>query len=200
MLTLPPALLDLIHRLARMPGTGPRSAERIALGLLRWNQSELTQLAEALVNATARVTDCPSCGALSQDEALCSVCADSMRDSSQLCVVEGALDAVALERGGGFSGRYHVLGGALSPMRGILPEDLRIDALLRRIPAEGVTEIIVATNASPDGEATALYLKQELEGTGVRMTRLARGLPSGAQLDYADSATLQSALENRTEL
>jgi recombination protein RecR len=200
MLTLPSALQDLIHRLARMPGTGPRSAERIALGMLRWDSAEIAALSEALVTATGRVTSCPNCGVLSQDEALCTVCADPLRDGTLLCVVEGPLDAIAIERGGGFGGRYHVLGGALSPMRGVLPADLRIKELIERLPREGVREVIVATNGSPDGEATALYLKEELAGAEVRMTRLARGLPSGGHLDYADAATVQSALENRTEL
>ncbi len=165
------------------------------------------------------MTPCPQCGCLAQDGEACAVCADGLRDARVLCVVETALDAVALERGGSFDGRYHVLGGALSPLRGVLPEDLRIAELLARVRDEGVREVIVATNASPDGEATALYLKQELlalgeagggEDAGVagagapltppRITRLARGLPSGAQLDYADAATLHSALEHRTEM
>jgi recombination protein RecR len=226
MLNLPPALTELIHRLSRMQGVGPRSAERIALALLDWDSVELGALADAIGEAAARVTPCPRCAALSQDGALCAVCDDPARDAQVLCVVEGPLDAVAIERGGTFGGRYHVLGGALSPLKGVLPDDLRIAELLARIRDEGVREVIVATNASPDGEATALYLKQELEGISVgnaqhhddedsggpgaagggadlpplRLTRLARGLPSGAQLDYADAATLQSALDNRTAL
>ncbi len=200
MLTLPPLLQELIHRLSRMAGVGPRSAERIALAMLDWDAAELEALAGSLRGIAGRVTPCPICAALSQDGEECSVCGDPGRITSILCVVEGPLDAIAIERGGSFRGRYHVLGGALSPLRGVLPEDLRIAELLARIRREEVEEVIVATNASPDGEATALYLKQELEPTGVRMTRLARGLPSGAQLDYADAATLQSALENRTSL
>jgi recombination protein RecR len=199
-LALPPALTELIHRLSRMPGVGPRSAERIAIGMLEWNALELEDLAGSVRGIAGRVTPCPRCAALSQDGATCSVCADGGRDGFVLCVVEGPLDAIAIERGGSYEGRYHVLGGALSPLRGVLPEDLRIAELLARISDEGVQEIIVATNASPDGEATALYLKQELAGTGVKLTRLARGLPSGGQLDYADAATLHSALENRTSL
>ena len=200
MLTLPALLQELIHHLARMPGVGPRSAERIAIGMLSWDQAELNTLASSLRGIAGRVTPCPRCAALSQDGEECSVCDDPARTGSIVCVVEGPLDAIAIERGGSFRGRYHVLGGALSPLRGVLPEDLRIAELLSRIKSEAVEEVIVATNASPDGEATALYLKQELEPVGVRMTRLARGLPSGAQLDYADAATLQSALENRTSL
>jgi recombination protein RecR len=228
MLTLPSALTELIHRLARMPGVGPRSAERIAIGLLKWDSAELEALADGLRGIVGRVTPCPICAALSQDGQPCSVCADPYRTGAVICVVEGPLDAIAIERGGVFTGRYHVLGGALSPLRGVMPEDLRFAELLKRIKAEGTQEVIIATNASPDGEATALYIRQELEGLPagrthgagkpddhaaandpaaagggadlppLRVTRLARGLPSGAQLDYADAATLQSALENRT--
>lgn len=234
MLALPPALNELIHRLTRLPGIGPKAAERMALKLLGWPPEETGALAEALREATARVAPCPLCGCLAQDGQHCAVCDDPRRDPALVCVVESPLDAIALERGGGFGGRYHVLGGALSPLRGVLPEDLRIAELLARLRTDGVREVIVATNASPDGEATALYLKQvlgeaddELVGglqgglrghpadevlpgnsgdsgllslPRLRVTRLARGLPSGGQLDYADAATLASALEHRTEL
>jgi recombination protein RecR len=205
-LSLPHALTELIHRLARLPGIGPKAAERIALALLRWEPGQVDGLALALIDCAKRVSFCPRCGCLSQDGQNCAVCDDALRDARQICVVEQALDALAIERGGGYSGRYQVLGGALSPMRGVLPEDLRIAQLLERIAEDGVAEVIVATNASPEGEATALYLKEELaalqapDGAPLKLTRLARGLPSGAQLDYADAATLKSALEHRTEL
>jgi recombination protein RecR len=208
MLTLPPALTELIHWLTRLQGVGPKAAERIALALLAWKPEQVGSLAEALRDATARVGPCPRCGALAQDGAECAVCQDTSRDAHTLCVVETPLDAVALERGGGYHGRYHVLGGALSPLRGVLPEDLRVRELLERVLTDRAQEVIVATNASPDGEATALYLKQVLEELNegrpeeppLRVTRLARGLPSGAQLDYADADTLASALAHRTEL
>jgi recombination protein RecR len=242
MLSLPPALSELIHRLARFPGVGPKAAERMALALRRWDKGEVEALRAALGAVVERLTDCPRCGCLGQDGELCAVCDDFSRDSGVICVVESALDAVAIERGGAYSGLYHVLGGALSPVRGVLPEDLALAELKERIAAGGVREVIVATNASPDGEATALLLKQELEGNDglpvgsdyghfrrddlsdagalgidhscdhrnrdpggvlvppVKLTRLARGLPSGSQLDYADAETLHSALEHRTEL
>lgn len=206
MLGLPTTLTDLIHRLTRLPGIGPKAAERLALALLKWDGAEVEALGRALTAAVEHVTDCPRCGCLSQDEELCNVCAAADRDRSVVCVVEDALDAVALERGGTYRGCYHVLGGALSPIQGVLPEDLRISELIERIGEDNIGEVIVATNASPEGEATALYLKQELaeistpDGAPIRLTRLARGLPSGSQLDYADAATLQSALDNRTEL
>lgn len=201
-------MTELIHRLGRLPGIGPKAAERMALRLLSWPPAEIAALAEALREACVRVSSCPDCGCLAQDGMRCAVCDDPRRDPELVCVVESPLDAIALERGGGFTGRYHVLGGALSPLRGVLPEDLRIAELLARLRAGGIREVIVATNASPDGEATALYLKQVLTGqqasedspAELRVTRLARGLPSGGQLDYADAATLVSALEHRTEL
>lgn len=206
MATLPQPLTELIHRLARLPGLGPKAAERIGLALLRWEPAQVDALAAALVDSARRVSFCPQCGCLSQDGELCPVCSDGLRERRLLCVVEQPLDALAVERGGGYEGRYFVLGGALSPMRGVLPEDLRIPALRQRIEEDAVSEVIVATNASPDGEATAMYLKQELAdlaaemGRPLRITRLARGLPSGGQLDYADAATLKSAIEHRTEL
>ncbi|MCB1217681.1 recombination protein RecR [bacterium] len=209
---LPEALTELIHRLSRLPGIGPRAAERLALALIERDPTEVSALALALTDAVARVGHCPQCGCLSQDGADCRVCADATRERGLICVVESPLDSVALEKGGGFHGLYHVLGGAISPLAGVLPEDLSIAALLERVAGGEVRELILATNASPEGEATALYIRQELdelrerrlargaEAITLRVTRLARGLPSGSQLDYADAATLQSALDNRTEL
>ena len=238
MLGLPDTLNELIHRLSRLPGIGPRAAERLALAVIAKPPADINALAHALNEAVARVTPCPVCGCLSQDNAECRVCQDGSRDKGLICVVESPLDSVALEKGGGFHGCYHVLGGAISPLSGVLPDDLRIRELLTRLADGKVRELILATNASPEGEATALYIRQEIEElqeawvlaaeqrrdtdsandnadaandnadageTGtlrprLRITRLARGLPSGSQLDYADAATLQSALDNRTEL
>lgn len=214
MAALPEALSELIHRLSRLPGIGPRAAERLALAVIDKNPAEISALSHALNEAVARVSHCPTCGCLSQDGRECVVCIEATRDRSIICVVESPLDSVALEKGGGYHGLYHVLGGAISPLSGVLPEDLRISELLERVGSGVVTELILATNASPEGEATALYIRQELDelhekrvaavtGEGVvkvRITRLARGLPSGSQLDYTDSATLQSALDNRTEM
>ncbi len=206
MLALPAALKDLIHQLTCLPGIGPKAGERLALAIIDWDEENVAALGRAFAEAARRVTTCPDCGCLSQDDECCAICADGPRDAGVLCVVESPLDAVALERGGEFQGRFHVLGGALSPVRGVLPDDLRIAELKERVAQGGVREVIVATNASPEGEATALYLKQELEeaaaedGSVLKLTRLARGLPSGSQLDYADTATLESALKHRTEL
>jgi recombination protein RecR len=240
MLGLPEILNELIHRLSRLPGIGPRAAERLALALIAKPPAEISALAHALNEAVARVTPCPNCGCLSQDGRDCAVCIDGTRDQGLICVVESALDSVALEKGGNFHGLYHVLGGAISPLSGVLPDDLSIRELLERVAKGEVRELILATNASPEGEATALYIRQELDelqeqwakaaaqsadnlngnaadadqsGTGntdqsdsgtahprIRVTRLARGLPSGSQLDYADAATLQSALDYRTEI
>ena len=199
MLGLPSALTELVHRLASLPGIGPKSAERLALALLNWELQDVQVLAAAINEAAARVKPCPQCGCLSQDGELCAVCSDESREGTLVCVVETALDAIAVERGGWYQGVYHVLGGALSPVRGVLPEDLAVEELKQRLADDSVSEVIIATNASPDGEATALYLKQELAQSGIRITRLARGLPSGGHLDYADAATLKSAVDNRTE-
>lgn len=217
MSALPEALSELVHRLSRLPGIGPRAAERLALAIIDREPAEVAALAHALEDAVARVSHCPVCGNLSQDGADCRACADVTRDRSLVCVVESPLDCIALEKGGGYHGLYHVLGGAISPLAGVLPDDLSIDSLLARVGRGEIGELILATNASPEGEATALYIRQELdeqharlcaeaqksgedEPQKVRVTRLARGLPSGSQLDYADAATLQSALDNRTEL
>jgi len=199
MLRLPEILAELVHWLGRIPGVGPKSAERMALALQDWDRTDIEKLAAALLEAGERVSGCPQCGCLAQDGNECAVCNDPGRDQTLLCVVETALDAIALERGGGFDGRYHVLGGVLSPVKGTMPEDLSMAQLESRIDGEEVREVIIATNASPDGEATAIYLRQELAPSGVRLTRLARGLPSGGQLDYTDAETLQSALDNRRE-
>lgn len=200
MLGLPKALADLAHYLGRLPGVGPKSAERMALAITEWDRDSVSAIAAALTHAADTVSECPTCGCLAQDGELCSVCSDGSRDVSKLCVVETALDAIAIERGGVFDGLFHVLGGVLNPLKGVLPEDLRMAELLERLDAGNVSEVIVATNISPDGEATALYVVQELAEREISVTRLARGLPSGGQLDYADAATLQSAFEHRTEL
>lgn len=206
MLRLPAALSEAISQLTRLPGIGPKAAERLVLALAAWEEAEVGALSAALSAVAEHVTPCPECGCLAQDGERCSICTDPVRERTSICVVEGPLDAVALERGDEYNGLYHVLGGALSPVKGVLPEDLRIDSLMERARELGATEIIIATNASPDGEATALYLKQELTAQAaetsapLRITRLARGLPSGGQLDYTDTDTLASALRHRTEL
>jgi recombination protein RecR len=193
------ALQDLVDELRRLPTIGPKSAQRLAFFLLQSEEADAKRLADAIVRARSTVRPCERCFNLAVD-ALCRVCRDERRDAAMLCVVEGAQDVIALERTREFRGRYHVLGGAISPIDGIGPTELRIEELVARIPAEGVTEVILATNSTAPGDATASYLASRLTPMGVRVTRLASGLPVGGDLDYADEVTLSKALLGRRAL
>jgi recombination protein RecR len=187
---------DLIDELGRLPGVGPKSAQRIAFHVLRADPAEVTRLVEVLVEVKARIRFCERCGNVAQAE-LCRICADPRRDQTAICVVEEPKDVVAVERTREFRGTYHVLGGAISPMDGIGPEDLRIRELLLRLADGTVTELIIATDPNIQGEATATYLSRSLRGTGLAITRLASGLPVGGDLEYADEVTLGRAFEGR---
>jgi recombination protein RecR len=201
MAVLPASLQSLINALERLPGIGPKSASRLAFFLLRAPEELSQQLAEALAGLKANTALCPICYNITQaGAATCEICADSRRDPSLLCVVEEPLDILALERTGGFSGLYHVLGGVLSPIEGKGPEELRIRPLVERVRAGAVREVLIATNPSMEGDATALYLRQQLASLGARITRLARGLPVGSDLEYADQNTILRALSGRTEM
>lgn len=200
---LPKALLHLIDELGKLPGVGPRTAERYAYDLLRRDPSVATRLANAMQQLHANVAYCPKTFALiERDQELSPLYADPERDKTVVAVVEEPLDVVALERTGFFKGTYHVLGGVISPIDGVGPEQLHIPELLRRIDEDSVKEIILATNASVEGESTALYLQHQITqaGSEVRVTRLARGLPVGVDLEYADHITLGHALEGRQKL
>ena len=190
---------DLIDELGRLPGIGPKSAQRIAFHLLKLPAEDAHRLARAIVDAKERISWCRRCFNLAEGD-VCRICADDRRDPSVLCVVEEPRDIVAMERTGELRGRYHVLQGAISPIDGVGPEQLRIRELLQRVEAEGVEEVILATNPNIEGEATALYLVKLLRPLGVRVTRLARGLPVGGDLEYADELTLGRALEGRREV
>jgi len=189
----------LIDELGRLPGVGPKSAQRIAFYLLKTPAEDANRLARAISEAKARVTWCRRCFNISEGE-LCNYCLDERRDSTVLCVVEEPRDIVAVERTHEFAGRYHVLQGAISPIEGIGPEQLRIQELLRRVDAEGVTEVILATNPNIEGEATAMYLARLLKPLEIRITRIASGLPVGGDLEYADEVTLGRALEGRRQV
>jgi recombination protein RecR len=193
------AVQTLIDELGRLPGVGPKSAQRIAYYLLRSAPEDANRLALAITDAKARITWCRRCYNFAEGE-LCAYCRDERRDPSLLCVVEEPRDMVAIERTHEFRGRYHVLQGAISPMEGIGPEQLRIKELLRRIGEEGVSEVIVATNPNTEGEATALYLTRQLKPLGLRVTRPASGLPVGGDLEYADEITLGRAFEGRRDV
>lgn len=193
------AVQTLIDELGRLPGVGPKSAQRIAYYILKSAPEDANRLARAITDAKARITWCRRCFNFAEGE-LCTYCRDERRDPSILCVVEEPRDIVAVERTHEFRGRYHVLQGAISPMEGIGPEQLRIKELLRRLGEEGVREVIIATNPNTEGEATALYLARQLKPLGVRVTRLASGLPVGGDLEYADEVTLGRALEGRRDV
>jgi recombination protein RecR len=194
-----PPVQALIDELGRLPGIGPKSAQRIAFHLLKLPAADANRLADAIREAKARVRFCERCWNVA-DGPLCTICADERRDASVLCVVEEARDLVAVERTGEFRGRYHVLLGALSPIEGIGPEQLKVKELLARIQPEGVREVIVCTNPNIEGEATAMYLARLLQPLGLEVTRIASGLPVGADLEYADELTLGRALSGRRHL
>jgi len=198
-----PLLLEpvarLIDELGRLPGIGPKSASRLAFYLLRTSESRVQALAEALVALKAQVRHCQRCHYIS-DQELCAVCRNPNRQSPVICVVEEPLDALAIERTAIFKGRYHVLHGRIAPLEGMGREDIYFDDLLTRIRTEEITEVIIATDPNLEGEATAAYLQREIAPLGARVTRLARGLPTGGDLEWADVHTLTSALEGRREL
>ena len=198
---LPAPIQDLIGALERLPGVGPKTASRLAFFLLRAPQDLVQQLAGALTNIQAATGTCKLCSNITLvEQEYCEICRDATRKDGTICVVEEPLDVLALERTGGFHGRYHVLQGVLSPIEGVSPDDLTIRALIERVKAREAQEIILATNPSMEGDATALYLRQQLIPLGVRVTRLARGLPVGGDLEYADQNTLLRALAGRQEM
>ena len=197
---LPPAMTRLVKELSRLPGVGEKTASRLAFNLLNRPREEVIALAEALLEMKERVGLCSECFGLS-DTMRCRICDDPAREHDLICVVEGPADLMAIERARSYNGVYHVLHGAIAPLDGIGPDDIKIRELTVRLRDAGVIrEIIVATNATVEGEATALYLAKVLKPLGVRMTRLARGLPAGGDLEYSDSATLSSALTGRRDL
>ena len=189
----------LIEELGKLPGIGPKSAARLTYYLLRIPEAEARALAEAIIAVKEKTVLCSSCQNIT-DSNPCAVCASKERDHSIICVVKEPLDILALERTGRYRGLYHVLHGVLSPMDGIGPDDLKIKELLQRLKAGSVNEVILATNPNLEGEATAMYLQRLLSPFGVRLTRLARGLPVGGDLEYADEVTLTHALEGRQEM
>lgn len=198
---LPEPVQNLINAFERLPGIGPKSASRLTFFLLRAPDDASRNLADALINLKSSTKFCERCFNITvAGNDFCEICASSQRDESQICVVEEPLDVLALERTGGFLGKYHVLHGALSPIEGIGPDDLKIKPLIERVKQENIKEIIIATNPSMEGDATALYIQQQLKGYPVRLTRLARGLPMGGDLEYADQSTLLRALAGRQEL
>lgn len=192
-------LQSLIDELGRLPGIGPKSAQRITFHLLRVAPEDANRLAEAIVAVKERITLCPRCFNVAEG-GLCAICADERRDAASVCVVEDPRDIVSVEKTGEFSGKYHVLQGALNPIEGIGPEQLRIRELLARVEQEWIKEVILCTNPNLEGEATAMYLARLLKPMGLSVTRIASGLPVGGDLEYADELTLGRALEGRREV
>ncbi len=196
MIGFPASLERLVQLFTRLPGIGRKSATRMALKLLTSPEAECAELAGAIMDARTRTIGCSICGGLTEDDP-CAICSDARRDPSTVCVVERPSDILALERTGRFRGRYHVLGGLLSPLDGIGPENLRIDRLLDRLEGKTIAEIILALNPTAEGEATALYVARLLSQRGINVTKLASGLPVGGELDLADELTLGTALDER---
>ncbi len=190
---------DLIDELSRLPGIGPKSAQRLAFHIVKAPAEDARRLAEALMGAKEKVRFCRECFSVAEGD-LCRVCRDGSRDPAVICVVEEPKDQAAIERAGVVRGRYHVLGGAISPLEGIGPDDLRVQELLDRVERNGVREVILATNPNLEGNATAMYVAALLKPIGITVTRLASGLPQGSDLEYADEMTLGQALEGRREM
>jgi len=190
---------DLIDELSRLPGIGPKSAQRLAFHLVKAPPDEAKRLAESIQQAKDRIFFCKECGKVAEGD-LCRICRDEGRDRTTLCVVEEPKDVATIEKAGVIKGRYHVLGGAISPLDGIGPDDLRVQQLLDRVERDHVTEVILATNPNLEGNATAMYVAAMLKPFGVTVTRLASGLPVGGDLEYADEVTLSQALEGRREM
>jgi recombination protein RecR len=187
---------DLIDELGRLPGVGPKSAQRIAFHIIQSDRVDVTRLAEILKTVKERVKFCTTCGNISEEE-LCRICKDPRRDNSSICVVEESKDVLAIEKTREFKGTYHVLGGAISPIDGIGPENLRIKELMTRLAQTQINEVIIATDPNLEGEATATYLTRLIKPLGVKVSRLASGLPVGGDLEYADEITLGRAFEGR---
>ncbi len=198
--TTPRAVTRLIEEFHRLPGIGPKTAQRLTFFLLRAPKEQAQALAEALMQLKERITECSVCYNIAEENP-CAICRDEARDRSLVCVVEEPLDVLAIERTREYNGLYHVLHGAISPVEGIGAEDLRIQELVTRIEREPlIREVVLATNPNLEGEATAMYIERQLRSRGIRLTRLARGLPMGGDLEYADEVTLTRALEGRREV
>ena len=196
---LPASITALISALGKLPGVGPRSAERIALHLVQADTTTVKQLADAMLQARDKIRFCEICGALTE-QSPCPICSDDRRDASLVCVVERAVDILSIEKSGSYRGKFHVLGGKISPLDGVEPEDLRISELEKRLARESIKEIVIALSTDVEGDATSAYLAKRLARKGLKISRIAYGLPAGSGLEYADELTLSRALEGRREM
>lgn len=196
---LPNSITTLIAALAKLPGIGPRSAERVALHIVQAESGMVKHLADAIITARERIQFCTTCGALTE-KSPCSICDDARRDGSLVCVVERAVDILSIEKSGTYHGKFHVLGGKISPLDGIEPEDLQIAELEKRLTVEPIKEIVIALGTDVEGDATSNYLAKRLARGGLKVSRIAYGLPAGSGLEYADELTLSRAMEGRREM
>ena len=196
---LPEPIISLIAELNKLPGIGPRSAERIALHLVQADSALVKHLADTIVHARGKIQFCTTCGALTE-KSPCAICTDARRDASLVCVVERAVDILSIEKTGTYRGRFHVLGGNISPLDGVEPEDLRIVELEKRLKQEPIKEIVIALGTDVEGDATSHYLAKRLTRKGLKISRIAYGLPAGSGLEFADELTLSRALEGRREM
>jgi recombination protein RecR len=196
---LPDSISALIAALGKLPGIGPRSAERIALYLAQADSPSVKSLAETILSAREKIKFCEICGSLTE-QSPCSICTDSRRDASLVCVVERAVDILSIEKAGSFRGKFHVLGGKISPLDGVEPEDLRIAGLEKRLQTEPIREVVIALGTDVEGDATSNYLAKRLARPGLKISRIAYGLPAGSGLEFADELTLSRALEGRREM
>jgi len=196
---LPDPITALIAALGKLPGVGPRSAERMALHLVQTDSAAVKQLADAILQARERIRFCDVCGALTE-QSPCPICADARRDAALVCVVERAVDILSIEKSGTYRGKFHVLGGTISPLDGVEPEDLRIAELEKRLKQEPIKEIVIALGTDVEGDATSYYLAKRLARKGLKISRIAYGLPAGSGLEFADELTLSRALEGRREM
>ena len=196
---LPESIIDLTGALSKLPGVGPRSAERIALHLVQTDVAVVRHLADAIVRAREKIHFCTNCGALTE-KSPCSICDDARRDPAIVCVVERAVDILSVEKSGSFHGKFHVLGGKISPLDGVDPEDLRITELEERLTREPIKELIIALGTEVEGDATSFYLAKRIQRPNLKISRIAYGLPAGSGLEFADELTLNRALEGRREM
>jgi len=195
---LPPPITSLVAALTKLPGIGPRSAERIALHIVQADSTTVKQLAQTMTEARERVRFCAVCGALTE-QSPCAICSDPRRDASLVCIVERPVDIISVEKSATFRGKFHVLGGKISPLNGVEPDDLRISDLEQRLAHEPIKEIVIALGTDVEGDATSFYLAKRLTREGLKITRIAHGLPAGTGLEFADELTLSRALEGRRE-
>lgn len=195
----PPSILNLIKNIAKLPGIGEKTAERLALHILRSPRAEVEKLSNSIIAAKDNIRLCKKCFGLSDDE-ICQICSNPARDDALLCVVEQPADMVAMEKSGAFNGRYHILSGVLSPMNGVGPEDIRLGELIAKIERGRVKEVVLATSTTVEGEATAAYIKERLDQYPLKVTRIASGVPIGGDLKYVDQVTLKKAMERRHDI